>query len=104
MEAKSANNVKLIVMDPRDGKIYAMVNAPEFNLNDPYTLINEIAKDYVDETLSSEKLNELLNGMWRNACISDTYEPGSAFKIVTAAAALEEKLVKLDDKFFLPRI
>ena len=102
MEAKSANNVKLIVMDPRDGKIYAMVNAPEFNLNDPYTLINEIAKDYVDETLSSEKLNELLNGMWRNACISDTYEPGSAFKIVTAAAALEEKLVKLDDKFFCP--
>ncbi len=58
----------------------------------------------MDETLSSEKLNELLNGMWRNACISDTYEPGSAFKIVTAAAALEEKLVKLDDKFFAPDI
>lgn len=102
MEAKSADNVKLIVMDPRDGKIYAMVNAPEFNLNDPYTLINEIAQDYIDETLSSEKLHELLNGMWRNACISDTYEPGSAFKIVTATAALEEKVVKLEDRFFCP--
>lgn len=102
MEAKSANNVKLIVMNPQDGKIYAMVNAPEFNLNDPYTLINEIASDYVEETLSSEKLNELLNGMWRNACISDTYEPGSAFKIITATAALEEKVVELSDRFFCP--
>jgi stage V sporulation protein D (sporulation-specific penicillin-binding protein) len=102
MEAKSANNVKLIVMNPQDGRIYAMVNAPEFNLNDPYNLIDEIAKDYVGETLSSEKLNELLNGMWRNACISDTYEPGSAFKIVTATAALEEGVVKLDDRFHCP--
>lgn len=102
MEAKSANNVKLIVMDPNDGKIYAMVNAPEFDLNEPYTLINEIAKDYVGETLSSEKMLELLNSMWRNASISDTYEPGSAFKIVTATAALEEKVVKLEDRFFCP--
>ncbi|CRZ34649.1 stage V sporulation protein D (sporulation-specific penicillin-binding protein) [Herbinix hemicellulosilytica] len=102
MEAKSAKNVKLIVMDPRDGKIYAMVNAPEFDLNDPYTLINEIAKDYVGETLSDEKLNELLNQMWRNASISDTYEPGSAFKIITATAALEENEVKLEDRFFCP--
>ena len=102
MEAKSANNVKLIVMNPQDGRIYAMVNAPEFNLNDPYNLINGIAEDYVGEILSSEKLNELLNGMWRNACISDTYEPGSAFKIVTSTAALEEKVVKLDDRFFCP--
>lgn len=102
MEAKSANNVKLIVMNPQDGKIYAMVNAPEFNLNDPYTLINEIGQEYVGETLSSEKLNNLLNGMWRNACISDTYEPGSAFKIVTATAALEEDVVELDDRFFCP--
>ena len=103
LEAKSADNVKLIVMNPQDGKIYAMVNAPEFNLNDPYTLINEIAEDYLGETLSSEKLNDLLNGMWRNACISDTYEPGSAFKIVTATAALEEKVLELEDRF-LPRI
>jgi stage V sporulation protein D (sporulation-specific penicillin-binding protein) len=102
MEAKNANNVKLIVMNPQNGEIYAMVNAPEFNLNDPYTLIDEITADYADEKLSSEKLNELLNGMWRNACISDTYEPGSAFKIITATAALEENVVKLDDTFFCP--
>ncbi|NLK99693.1 MAG: PASTA domain-containing protein [Clostridiales bacterium] len=102
MEAKSANNVKLIVMNPQNGKLYAMVNAPEFNLNDPYNLINEIAQDYVGENLSSEKLNELLNGMWRNACISDTYEPGSAFKIITSTAAFEEKVVDLNDRFFCP--
>jgi len=102
MEAKGADNVKLIVMNPNNGEIYAMVNAPEFDLNNPYNLINEIAQDYVGETLSSEKLNELLNGMWRNACISDTYEPGSAFKIVTTTAALEEKVLSLDDRFFCP--
>jgi len=102
MEAKNANNVKLIVMNPQNGEIYAMVNAPEFNLNDPYTLIDEIATDYASVTLSEEKKNELLNGMWRNACISDTYEPGSAFKIVTATAALEEHVVALTDTFFCP--
>lgn len=102
MESKSANNVKLIVMNPQNGEIYAMVNAPEFNLNDPFTLINDIAEDYVGETISDEKLGELLNGMWRNACISDTYEPGSAFKIVTTAAALEEGVLELDDRFFCP--
>jgi len=102
MEAKNANNVKLIVMNPQNGEIYAMVNAPEFNLNDPYTLIDEIATDYATVTLSEEKKNELLNGMWRNACISDTYEPGSAFKIVTATAALEEHVVALTDTFFCP--
>lgn len=102
MEAKNANNVKLIVMNPQNGELYAMVNVPEFNLNDPYTLIDEITADYSGQTLSSEQMNELLNGMWRNACISDTYEPGSAFKIVTAAAALEESVVKLTDSFFCP--
>jgi stage V sporulation protein D (sporulation-specific penicillin-binding protein) len=101
-EAKNANNVKLVVMNPQNGEIYAMVNVPEFNLNDPYTLIDEIAQDYSGQDISSEKMNELLNGMWRNACISDTYEPGSAFKIVTATAALEEKVVKLTDTFFCP--
>ena len=102
MEAKSADNVKLIVMNPKNGELYAMVNAPEFDLNNPYNLINEIARDYIGETLSSEKLHELLNGMWRNACISDTYEPGSAFKIVTSTAAFEEDVLKLDDRFFCP--
>ena len=102
MESKNANNVKLIVMNPQNGELYAMVNVPEFNLNDPYTLIDEILKDYEDQTLTTEKETELLNGMWRNACISDTYEPGSAFKIVTTTAAFEEGVVSLDDQFFCP--
>jgi len=101
-EQKNAKSVKLIVINPQNGEIYAMVNVPEFNLNDPYTLLDEIADDYEGQTLSPNKLNELLNGMWRNACISDTYEPGSAFKIITAAAALEAGLVKLTDSFFCP--
>lgn len=102
MEAKQAKNVKLIVMNPQNGEIYAMVNSPEFDLNKPYQLIDDIANDYAGVPISSKKLNELLNGMWRNACISDTYEPGSAFKIITATAALEEGVVKLDDNFFCP--
>lgn len=102
MESKSANNVKLIVMNPQNGELYAIVNVPEFDLNDPYTLIAEIADDYAGQDLSSEKMNDLLNNMWRNACISDTYEPGSTFKIITAAAALEEGVVKLTDSFFCP--
>lgn len=102
LEAKNANNVKLIVMNPQNGELYAMVNVPEFNLNDPFTLIDEIAVDYEGQTLSTEKQQELLNTMWRNACISDTYEPGSAFKIVTSTAALEEGVVALDDTFFCP--
>lgn len=101
-EQKNAKSVKLIVMNPQNGELYAMVNVPEFNLNDPYTLLEEIADDYAGQSLSSSQMNELLNGMWRNACISDTYEPGSAFKIITAAAALEDKVVKLTDSFFCP--
>lgn len=101
-ESKQASNVKLIVMNPQNGEILAMVNVPEFNLNDPYTLIDEITSQYQGQTLSDQKLNDLLNGMWRNACISDTYEPGSSFKIVTATAALEEHVVKLTDRFFCP--
>lgn len=102
MEAKNANNVKLIVMNPQNGEIYAMVNAPEFDLNDPYTLTENMLTDIDFTTLSDKQKNELLNNMWRNACISDTYEPGSAFKIVTATAALEEGVVSLDDNFFCP--
>ena len=102
MKAKQASNVKLIIMNPQNGKILAMVNVPEFNLNDPYTLIDEIASQYQGQNLSNEQMNQLLNGMWRNACLSDTYEPGSAFKIITATAALEEHVVKLTDTFYCP--
>ena len=102
MKSKQASNVKLIVMNPQNGELYAMVNVPEFNLNDPYTLIEPSVTEQDVQSLTEEKKNELLNGMWRNACISDTYEPGSAFKIVTATAALEEKVVKLTDTFFCP--
>jgi len=102
LESKHANNVKLIMMNPQNGELYAMVNVPEFNLNDPYTLIDEIKNTYAGQTLTDAKTNELLNGMWRNACLSDTYEPGSTFKIVTAAAGLEAGVVKLTDTFFCP--
>lgn len=97
LEAKNANSVKLIVMNPQNGEIYAMVNAPEYDLNDPYTLQN------IDmSTVTEENKTELLNNMWRNSCISDTYEPGSTFKIVTATAALEDGVVQLDDQFYCP--
>jgi stage V sporulation protein D (sporulation-specific penicillin-binding protein) len=101
-EAKNANNAKLIVMNPKNGEIYAMANVPEFNLNDPYTLTDNMLKDIDASSLTSKQKNDLLNNMWRNACISDTYEPGSTFKIVTATAALEEGVVKLEDHFFCP--
>jgi stage V sporulation protein D (sporulation-specific penicillin-binding protein) len=101
-EAKNANNVKIILMNPQNGEIYAMANVPEFNLNDPYTLTDNMLKDIDVSSLTSKQKNDLLNNMWRNACISDTYEPGSTFKIVTATAALEEGVVKLEDRFFCP--
>lgn len=95
-EAKQANNVKMIAMNPQNGEIYAMVNYPEFDLNDPYTL-------QVDSVgLTSEQKNEALNKMWRNGCISDSYEPGSTFKVITATAALEEGVVHLNDHFNCP--
>lgn len=97
LEAKNANNVKMIVMNPQNGEIYACVNVPEFNLNDPFTL--NIA---TDSAISSETKNNLLNNMWRNGCISDTYEPGSTFKVITATAALEKGVVKLTDNFNCP--
>ncbi|MDF2907191.1 MAG: putative rane protein [Herbinix sp.] len=102
LKAKQASNVKLIVMNPQNGEILAMVNVPEFNLNDPYTLIKEIESQYEGQVISNDKMKDLLNGMWRNACLSDTYEPGSTFKIITATAALEEHVVKLSDTFFCP--
>lgn len=86
LEEKSANYVSIIIMNPKNGEIYAMVNAPEFNLNDSYTL------NFESDITDKSKLQDALNKMWRNQSINDTYEPGSTFKIVTATAALEEKL------------
>ena len=98
METKEADSVSILVMNPQNGEILAMVNVPEFNLNDPDTL-----PDTLDtSSLSEEKKQELLNGMWRNSCINDTYEPGSTFKIVTAAAGLESGAVKPSDTFNCP--
>lgn len=102
LEAKSANHVSLVVMNPQNGEIYAMVNVPEFDLNDPYILNVEYAAKTGGVTPDSEKKNELLNQMWRNPCISDTYEPGSTFKIITATAAFEKGVVSLTDRFFCP--
>lgn len=96
---KQADEVSVIVMNPQNGELMAMVNYPEFNLNEPFTLIEEMG---ADGTESAGKKQELLNRMWRNPCISDTYEPGSTFKIITAAAALEEGVVSLTDQFYCP--
>ena len=101
-ESKQAKNVSLIVMNPSNGEIYAMVNVPEFNLNDPYTFIPEVVEGIDVGTLTSEAKNDLLNKMWRNPNISDTYEPGSTFKIITATAALEKGVVALTDNFYCP--
>lgn len=94
---KSADSVSIIVMNPQNGELMAMVNYPEFDLNDPFTLNEEVSA-----SVSEEQKQELLNRMWRNQCINDTYEPGSTFKIITAAAALEEGVVKTDDTFYCP--
>ena len=96
---KDAERVSIIVMNPQNGELLAMVNYPEYNLNEPFTLnLPE------EETagMSSEEKQSALNAMWRNPCVSDTYEPGSTFKIITAAAALEEDVVSLSDTFYCP--
>lgn len=98
LEEKQAEAVSILLMDPRNGEIYAMVNVPEFDLNDPYGL--NTGGDAA--SLSDEELQEQLNQMWRNRCINDTYEPGSTFKIITASACLEEGVVSLDDTFVCP--
>lgn len=97
LEAKSADSVSIIIMNPQNGEIYSMVNVPEFNLNEPFTLNTQVSDD-----LTEAKLQDMRNKMWRNQCINDTYEPGSTFKIITTAAGLEEKVVKLDDTFSCP--
>ena len=96
---KQADEVSVIVMNPQNGEIMAMVNYPEFNLNEPFTLIEEMG---ADGTESADKKQELLNRMWRNPCISDTYEPGSTFKIITMSAGLAAGVVSVNDSFYCP--
>lgn len=107
MEQKNAKGVSIIVMNPQNGEILAMVNAPEFNLNDPFTLdqnlVSESARlEAAEAEAAGVEKQERRNQMWRNACVSDTYEPGSTFKIITAAAGLEAGAVTLDDRFTCP--
>lgn len=99
MEEKSADTVSLLVMNPQNGEIMAMVNVPEFDLNEPFSL-ESIGVE--NEHISAEEKQKLLNQMWRNSCINDTYEPGSTFKIITSTACLEAGTVSLTDSFFCP--
>lgn len=98
LEQKKATYVSVLVMNPKNGEIYANVNVPEFDLNHPFTL--NVPLDTA--ALSEKEKQDLLNRMWRNESINDTYEPGSTFKIITASAALEKDVVKLDDRFSCP--
>lgn len=102
LEAKSAKNVSILVMNPQNGELYALVNVPEYDLNHPYELTEIYTAGLTEAELTQEKKTELLNQMWRNSCISDTYEPGSAFKIVTATAALEHGTLRVSDHFYCP--
>ncbi|MDO4331068.1 MAG: penicillin-binding transpeptidase domain-containing protein [Eubacteriales bacterium] len=117
MKAKEAQSVSILVMRPDNGEILAMVDVPEYNLNDPFTLSDAFLELNTPETteeetdgevsasgdgLTEQEKQDLLNRMWRNACINDTYEPGSAFKIITASAALEEGVVTEEDTFSCP--
>ncbi|MBO6015632.1 MAG: hypothetical protein J6P60_03480 [Lachnospiraceae bacterium] len=102
MQAKEADGVSILVMNPQNGEILAMVNVPEFHLNDPFTLSERETADQDSVSENHADTQEHLNRMWRNACINDTYEPGSTFKIITAAAALEAGVVKPEDTFSCP--
>ncbi|MDE6433674.1 MAG: peptidoglycan glycosyltransferase [Lachnospiraceae bacterium] len=133
LKAKQAKRVSVVLMNPQNGEIYAMVNVPEYNLNEPYNLVDvkdlyvtpieeEETKENIEENtedvkkkedgketgekttkkLTKQQKQDALNNMWRNFCINDTYEPGSTFKIVTATAALEENVVKVEDTFSCP--
>lgn len=97
MEEKQADGVGVILMNPKNGEILSMVNIPEYHLNEPFTLNTES-----DEDMTDREKQDMLNKMWRNTCINDTYEPGSTFKIITTAAALEQGVVSLSDQFFCP--
>ncbi len=104
-DEKAADSVSVLLMNPQNGEILAMVNVPEFDLNHPFVLneaSEELSGENGDREIGDEKKQELLNQMWRNASLNDTYEPGSTFKIITASASLEEGVVKLEDSFFCP--
>ena len=96
MEKKQADGVSVLLMRPDNGEILAMVNVPEYDLNDPFTLETDTTQ------MSEQEIQDARNQMWRNDCINDTYEPGSTFKIITASAGLEEGVVSLQDQFFCP--
>lgn len=107
MEKKNAKGVSILVMNPQNGEILALVNVPEFNLNDPFTLDQNLVSESArmkaeEESQKGVDRQERRNRMWRNSCVSDTYEPGSTFKIITAAAGLEAGVVRLEDKFSCP--
>lgn len=99
MEEKQAKRVAMIIMNPQNGEIYAMVDVPEYDLNQPFQLNTDLA-GY--ESMTDGEKMDALNNMWRNFTVSDTYEPGSTFKIVTATAALEARTVSLSDTFYCP--
>lgn len=114
MEEKQAERVSILLMNPQNGEIYACVNVPEFDLNEPFTLTDEMQRQLKEELQQTENSSgsrkkteeqlkqELLNQMWRNPCLNDTYEPGSTFKIITMSAGLEEGVVFPDDQFYCP--
>lgn len=112
MKKKEAKSVSMILLNPQNGEIYAMVDLPEYNLNEPFELTEISVENASEETTEEEKTEtavetaaasqDALNRMWRNSCINDTYEPGSTFKIVTACAGLSEGVVNLDDSFSCP--
>ena len=99
MEEKQADQVAILIMNPQNGEILAMVNVPEFNLNDPFSLET---MNLEAEPADDEEKQDLLNQMWRNTCINDTYEPGSIFKVFTTSAALEAGVLSLNDSFYCP--
>ena len=96
-QEKEADKVAILLMNPQNGEIYAMVNVPEFDLNQPFELI-----ETDENNLTDTEKQDALNQMWRNGCINDTYEPGSTFKIITASAGLEAGVVHLEDRFYCP--
>ena len=97
MEKKGARQVSILVMNPKNGEILAMASVPGFHLNDPFSL-----PEGENVPADEKEKQDLLNQIWRNPCVSDTYEPGSTFKIITAAAGLEAGVVDLDDHFNCP--